>query len=136
MGTERYFVHPACRKNRRYLRSACAINHRPSKGGEAMFISRSFRRFTTLLFLVLALAALLSGANLTPAAGAQVSTVPDVGDAPDSTNAFGAAIHASPDVLARFPTALLPNGQPPGPRHINPELFYYLGNSISGEAQA
>ncbi|HET9222572.1 MAG TPA: serine hydrolase, partial [Roseiflexaceae bacterium] len=101
-----------------------------------MFISRSFRRFTTLLCLALALAALLPGAHLTPTAAAQISTVPDVGDAPDSTNAFGAAMLAYPGVTARFPTALLPASQPPGPRHINPELFYYLGNSISAEAQA
>jgi D-alanyl-D-alanine carboxypeptidase len=101
-----------------------------------MFITRSFRRFTRLLCLALALAALLPGASMTPTAAAQVSTVPDMGDAPDSTNALGLAMHAYPGVTARFPTALLPNGQPPGPRHLNPELFYYLGNSISGEAQA
>lgn len=96
-----------------------------------MTISRSFRQFTILLCLASALAV-----QLPQAAGAQATIVMDLGDAPDGTNALSATMHAYPGVLARFPTSLLPDDQPPGPRHINAGLLYHLGNSISNEAQA
>lgn len=99
-----------------------------------MGISRSFRWLTMVLFVVLLGSLLVPGTG--GVAAAQTSTVPDLGDAPDNTNAAGAAMLAYPGVPARFPTSLLPVAQPPGPRHINAGLMYYLGNSISREAQA
>ena len=66
----------------------------------------------------------------------------DLGDAPDSTNSYGAAMTAYPKggpagVIARFPTVFKAGSPPYGPRHNNlPSLRYYLGAGISREAEA
>ncbi|MCB0037798.1 MAG: hypothetical protein KDE51_27385, partial [Anaerolineales bacterium] len=64
--------------------------------------------------------------------------MPDVGDAPDSTNASGTEMSAYPGVVAKFPTVFgsVDSGLPQGPKHLNPELQFYLGSSISGEDDA
>src|SRR5687767_337867 len=99
-----------------------------------MSISRRFRWLTTVMCLVLLVSMLLPGTG--SVAAAQTSTVPDLGDAPDSTNVAGVVMQAYPGVQAAFPTSLKPADQPPGPRHINAGLLYYLGNSITREGQA
>lgn len=58
----------------------------------------------------------------------------DLGDAPDSTNHFGAPMTAYPGVQASFPTVFDPaTGAPPGPRHARPRPFH-LGERVSLEA--
>jgi plastocyanin len=60
----------------------------------------------------------------------------DLGDAPDSTNHFGAAMRAYPGVQANFPTVFdLSTGMPPGPLHRHPRPFH-LGQRVSLEAEA
>lgn len=60
----------------------------------------------------------------------------DLGDAPDSTNHFGAAMAAYPNVPAGFPTVFDPaTGQPQGPRHLHPRPFH-LGQRVSREIDA
>jgi hypothetical protein len=60
----------------------------------------------------------------------------DLGDAPDSTNHFGAAMAAYPGVPAQFPTVFDPaTGLPPGPRHHHPRPFH-LGRRVSLELEA
>jgi plastocyanin len=60
----------------------------------------------------------------------------DLGDAPDSTNHFGAVMRAYPGVQANFPTVFdLSTGTPPGPLHRHPRPFH-LGQRVSLEAEA
>jgi hypothetical protein len=61
----------------------------------------------------------------------------DLGDAPDSTNHFGAAMAAYPGVPANFPTVFDPaTGLPRGPRHFMPKADSWLGANVSGENDA
>ena len=60
----------------------------------------------------------------------------DLGDAPDSTNHFGAAMAAYPAVQANYPTVFDPaTGTDQGPVHRNPNPFH-LGANFSIEADA
>jgi plastocyanin len=60
----------------------------------------------------------------------------DLGDAPDSTNHFGAAMTAYPAVQAQYPTVYDPaTGLPPGPVHFHPKPFH-LGPNVSREVGA
>lgn len=61
----------------------------------------------------------------------------DYGDAPDSSNHFGANMTAyAPNVTANFPTVFDPaTGAPPGPKHKN-GLPLHLGPLVSGEWNA
>ncbi len=59
----------------------------------------------------------------------------DLGDAPDGSNHWGAAMSAYPGVPARFPTVFDPAAAPVGPAHRTPRPFH-LGQSVSGEANA
>lgn len=63
---------------------------------------------------------------------------PDLGDAPDSTNSFGAIMLAYPWANAQYPTVFDPTtGVPSGPFHRNsPEYNFYLGPDISWEQDA
>ncbi|MEZ4708379.1 MAG: DNRLRE domain-containing protein [Caldilineaceae bacterium] len=60
----------------------------------------------------------------------------DLGDAPDSTNHFGAAMTAYAGVQANFPTVFDPAvGNPQGPKHHHPRHLH-LGPAVSREAEA
>ena len=60
----------------------------------------------------------------------------DLGDAPDSSNHFAAAMTAYPGVPANFPTVFDPaTGAPPGPRHARPRPFH-LGKRVEFEPDA
>ncbi len=60
----------------------------------------------------------------------------DLGDAPDSSNHFAAAMAAYPGVPANFPTVFDPaTGAPPGPRHARPRPFH-LGKRVEFEPDA
>lgn len=62
---------------------------------------------------------------------------PDLGDAPDSTNHFGAAMTAYPSVGARYPTVFdAATGAVQGPRHLQPKADAFLGRGVSGERDA
>lgn len=65
----------------------------------------------------------------------QTGPVPDVGDAPDSTNHHGAVNFAYPGVPGQFPTVWNMAGVA-GPRHANPNLWGFLGTAITREADA
>jgi uncharacterized membrane protein (DUF485 family) len=63
--------------------------------------------------------------------------IPDLGDAPDSTNHFGVSMTAYAGVTAQFPTVFDPTtGLPQGPKHHNQPLRYHLGPGISIEEEA
>ena len=71
----------------------------------------------------------------------QTSPYTDLGDAPDSSNNYGALMTAypiggPPGVLARFPTVFGTGSPPNGPMHINQVLRYYLGPAITAEKEA
>ena len=60
----------------------------------------------------------------------------DLGDAPDSTNHFGAAMAAYPGVQGNFPTVFdAATGADQGPLHRNP-IPFHLGQQFSIEAEA
>jgi uncharacterized repeat protein (TIGR01451 family) len=60
----------------------------------------------------------------------------DLGDAPDSSNHFGAAMTAYAGVPARYPTVFDPaTGADQGPRHYHPRPFH-LGKLVSWEGEA
>ncbi len=60
----------------------------------------------------------------------------DLGDAPDSSNHFGARMAAYPGVEAKYPTVFDgAAGQPRGPKHLNPRWFH-LGREVSYENEA
>ncbi|MEO7703905.1 MAG: carboxypeptidase regulatory-like domain-containing protein [Thermoflexales bacterium] len=60
----------------------------------------------------------------------------DLGDAPDSSNHFPAAMTAYLGVPARFPSVFDPGtGLPQGPKHVRPEHFH-LGPRVSRERDA
>lgn len=62
---------------------------------------------------------------------------PDLGDAPDNTNHFGAAMTAYPAVAARYPTVFDPaTGAVQGPRHLQPKADAFLGYGVTGERDA
>ena len=62
----------------------------------------------------------------------------DLGDAPDSSNNFGAAMTAYPSgVQANFPTVYLTGSPPPyGPIHLTPMAVAYLGQGVTREQEA
>lgn len=60
---------------------------------------------------------------------------PDLGDAPDSTNHFGAGMAAYPGTPANFPTVYQPAAAPVGPRHSHARPFH-LGALVSLESNA
>ncbi len=61
---------------------------------------------------------------------------PDLGDAPDSSNHFGAGMSAYPTIPAAFPTVFDPaTGAPPGPRHRVAQPLH-LGRQVSREKDA
>ena len=62
---------------------------------------------------------------------------PDLGDAPDTTNHFGAAMTAYPAVPANYPTVFDPGtGAVQGPRHRLPKADAFLGRGVTGERDA
>jgi hypothetical protein len=61
--------------------------------------------------------------------------IPDLGDAPDSTNHHGVVNFAYPGVPAQFPTVWNMAGVR-GPRHANAKLWGFLGQGISPEIDA
>jgi hypothetical protein len=67
-----------------------------------------------------------------------VSDVPDLGDAPDSTNNRNRNMNAYPGVKANYPT-VYDDGSgtgPFGPAHLNEVIVAYLGKSITRENEA
>lgn len=67
--------------------------------------------------------------------------IPDLGDAPDSSNSHGAGMTAypaggPPGVLARFPTVFGAGSPPYGPLHYNKQPNYFLGPAITAEKAA
>jgi hypothetical protein len=65
--------------------------------------------------------------------------LPDLGDAPDSTNHHGVpnTAYFAGGVPGSFPTVWqVPAGQPAGPRHDNLTLEAFLGNFVSREIEA
>ena len=64
--------------------------------------------------------------------------MPDLGDAPDSTNSAGAPMLAYAGTPASFPTvwSTTPPGQPAGPRHANQTYEGMLGDALSRENEA
>jgi len=76
-------------------------------------------------------------ATATPTPTATPAVVaPDLGDAPDSINSFGAIMDAYPGVKAEFPTVFDRKAAPHGPRHLNNPLLFHLGQKITAEQQA
>ncbi len=79
-----------------------------------------------------------------PVAGYQIAIQKphtDLGDAPDSTNSFGATMTAypkggPPGVVARYPTVFKAGSPPYGPRHLNATTRFYLGPVMTREAEA
>lgn len=72
---------------------------------------------------------------------ALLADIPDLGDAPDSSNSYGAGMTAypaggPPGILARFPTVFTAGSPPYGPLHRNPKLTYFLGPAITAEKEA
>ena len=64
--------------------------------------------------------------------------VPDLGDAPDSTNNFSKNMNAYPNVKANYPTVFNDgsNTGPFGPVHLNDQLVAFLGKRITTETEA
>ncbi|MFC1637071.1 GEVED domain-containing protein, partial [Planctomycetota bacterium] len=64
--------------------------------------------------------------------------VPDLGDAPDSTNNFGYNMNAYSGVKANYPTVFNDDSDigPFGPVHLNDLLVAYLGKKITAETEA
>ena len=64
--------------------------------------------------------------------------MPDLGDAPDSTNSAGVPMLAYAGTPASYPTvwSTTPPGQPAGPRHANQTYEGMLGDALSREAEA
>lgn len=62
--------------------------------------------------------------------------LPDLGDAPDSTNHFGVWMSAYLGVTANFPTVYGDPGGITGPRHRFPQLDAWLGEKVTGETDA
>jgi hypothetical protein len=61
----------------------------------------------------------------------------DLGDAPDSSNnVAGGTMQAYPGVTAYFPTVYQGGSPPYGPMHRQPRDMFYLGTSVSLEAEA
>ena len=90
-----------------------------------------FTRYCTILICLLMLS--LTGSN---SLQAQSASVPDLGDAPDSTNSVGMAMTAYSGVNADFPTVFDPAIAPFGPKHSNGTLRVHLGEEMSAEEQA
>ena len=67
--------------------------------------------------------------------------MPDLGDAPDSTNRIGMVMSAypaggPPSVIAKYPSTFFTGSPPYGPLHHNFPLRFYLGPDISRERDA
>ncbi len=67
--------------------------------------------------------------------------VADLGDAPDTTNSFGAPMTAYPVpgpgiIPAHFPTVYQAGSPPWGPIHLQPRAVAHLGPMVSGEVEA
>jgi hypothetical protein len=61
----------------------------------------------------------------------------DLGDAPDSTNSFGAEMTAYPSgVVANYPTVYAAGSPPYGPIHWQPDAMVYLGRIVTHESEA
>src|SRR4051794_30476574 len=88
--------------------------------------------FGFLLLLTLLVPSLsLAGPSAAPA------TRGDLGDAPDSTNHFGAGMTAYPGIKGFFPTVFDPStGLPQGPVHLSPKKDAWLGKDITDEFDA
>jgi uncharacterized protein YegL len=76
-----------------------------------------------------------------PGGGSGVAgQMPDLGDAPDSSNHFGTSMTAytAPlTVTAAFPSVFdTTTGLPPGPNHLSPDTDVWLGYDVSREADA
>jgi hypothetical protein len=87
----------------------------------------------------IALGLLLLAAVLAPAFGRARADDPiyELGDAPDSSNHFGMPMAAFPGVPALYPVVFDPAlGAPQGPRHTNPALNGWLGQTFSREQDA
>jgi hypothetical protein len=72
-----------------------------------------------------------------------VATVPegDLGDAPDSSNSYGAIMTAYPKggpagIQANYPTVFQLGSPPFGPKHLKPREMAYLGENVSLEFEA
>ncbi len=63
-------------------------------------------------------------------------SLPDLGDAPDSTNNVSLAMTAYPSKLAQFPTVYGGGSPPYGPMHRNASLRFLLGYNITAEEEA
>ena len=75
--------------------------------------------------------------NITCEPGA-VADIPDLGDAPDSTNHNNKNMNAYPTVKANYPTVYNDgsNTGPFGPAHLNEIIVAHLGKSITRETEA
>jgi len=65
----------------------------------------------------------------------------DLGDAPDSSNSFGAAMTAyppggPPGIAANYPTVYQTGSPPYGPIHWQPTAIAFLGNAVTLENEA
>ena len=61
----------------------------------------------------------------------------DLGDAPDSSNSFGAAMTAYPwGVQANYPTVYTAGSPPNGPIHLSPLRVAHLGQAVTREQEA
>lgn len=77
------------------------------------------------------------GTTLTSNPVVFVLICPDLGDAPDDSNHFGAPMLAYPAVAAHYPTVYDPaTGPVQGPRHTLPRADAFLGRGVSGERDA
>lgn len=95
-------------------------------------ILRSVRPRRLLALTLLSLVAL---AGVSAPSQAQGVSAPDLGDAPDSNNSFG-AVMTTPPIVAKFPTYYVAGLAPTGPRHNNAPALYHFGAAITAENQA
>ncbi len=75
-------------------------------------------------------------ATATPTPLSPSVSLPDLGDAPDSTNNVSLAMTAYPSKLAQFPTVYGGGSPPYGPMHRNASLKFLLGYNITAEEEA
>ncbi len=83
-----------------------------------------------------------AGASLTPTPSATGTVqptptgLPDLGDAPDSSNSHGLGMNAYPGIPAHFPSVFSAGSPPYGPLHHNAKLLFHLGDNITREEEA